>query len=94
LAKLTDLCIYFLIYPQVFEDGATYRGRLKTLGRQIVKALYSDAISPYIDYNLNSDQYAHLVGQNITELLEESTFLLAKELDMNVRHLIFEVLTH
>lgn len=44
-------------------------------------------LSPDIDpdVDLNSDQYDRLVGQNITELLDTSNFLLGKEADEQVR---------
>jgi hypothetical protein len=58
------------------------------LGRHIVKSFYSDMISPNVDANLNSDQYCHLVAQNIAQLLDESTFLVAKERDEQVCHLV------
>ena len=60
------------------------------LGHHIVKSFYSDMImiSLNVDANLNSDQYCRLVAQNIAKLLDESTFLVVKEHDEQVCHLI------
>ena len=77
-----------LIRPQIFEDGATYRGRLKALGRQLTKTLYSDVIAPEVVFDCNSDQYARVAGESVTEFLTQSKFLLAKERDKHVRCLI------
>jgi hypothetical protein len=88
LLEPTVIVSAFKSIPQVFEDGATYRGRLKALGRHVIKTFYSDMISPTCESNLNSDQYTRLIGENVTGLLEESTFLLAKELDGQVHHFI------
>ena len=76
----------------VFEDGATYRGRLKTLGRHVVKSFYADMIFPNVDGNLNSDQYHQLVLQNVTGLLSEASFLLVRECDEQVRRWICRIL--
>ncbi|KAF8811157.1 hypothetical protein BYT27DRAFT_7208610 [Phlegmacium glaucopus] len=69
----------------VFEDGSTYRGRLKTLGRSIVKLYYKDALEPDIRINHNSDQQAETIRENVASLLKDSLFLLATELDENGR---------
>lgn len=86
------LCTHFRFVFQIFEDGATYHGRLKTLGRHIVKSFYSDMIFPNVDGNLNSDQYHQLVSQNVTGLLSEASFLLAREHDEQVRRWICPIL--
>jgi hypothetical protein len=69
---------------QVFEDGSSYRGRLKLLSRTIVKACYKDIIQPNIMEDHNSDQAAMVVRDNVTKSLNDSSFLLAAELDENV----------
>ena len=69
---------------QVFEDGSTYRGRLKFLGRTIVKSCYENILNPNIMEDHNSDQASMIVRDNVAETLRESTFLLAAELDENV----------
>ena len=69
---------------QVFEDGATHRGRLKTLGRTIVKAFYEDILQPNIMDGHNSDQAMMVVRDNVTKTLDDSSFLLAAEPDENV----------
>lgn len=37
---------YIAIFGQVFQEAATYRGTLKTLGRIVVRAKYADALDP------------------------------------------------
>lgn len=69
---------------QVFEDGSTYRGRLKILGRIIVKAYYKNLLEPNITECHNSDQVTKLVQENVNKVLEDSSFLRAAEADENV----------
>lgn len=72
------------LIPQVFEDGSTYRGRLKTLGRNVVKACYKDTIQPDIEECHNSDQAKIVVRDNVANILKDSLFLLATKPDENV----------
>ena len=72
------------LFSQVFEDGSTYRGRLKLLGRIVVKAYYRDTLQPDIVEGHNSDQVRMVVRDNVTKILEDSSFLCATELDENV----------
>jgi hypothetical protein len=72
------------IVSQVFEDGATYRGRLKTLGRTVVKMFYADLLQPDITEGHNSDQVLMVIKDNVTTALADSSFLLATERDENV----------
>ena len=44
-----------------------------------------DVLKPSITDNINSDQYQEVVANNVKMLLGESTFLLAPELDDQVR---------
>lgn len=79
---LSTFIILFVF--QVFEDGSTYRGRLKLLGRTVVKACYEDLLQPEIMECHNSDQAEMVVRDNVTKALGDSSFLLAAELDENV----------
>lgn len=72
------------LISQVFQDGSTYRGRLKLLCRVIVKACYEDMLHPNIVEGHNSDQAIMTVRDNVTKILQDSTFLLATEPDENV----------
>ena len=73
-----------LLVLQVFEDGATHCGRLKTLSRTIVKSCYKDVLDPDIMDDHNSNQAAMVVSNNVTKILENSLFLVATEPDENV----------
>lgn len=70
---------------QVFEDGATYRGRQKNLVRPLVHMYYRSALSPDIQGNYNSAQEAEIIKDAVQELLDDLKFHLATELDQNVR---------
>ena len=71
------LSIYFSLIPcfQIFEDGATYRGRMKSMGREVVKIHYRAALYPVIDYCHNSDQREQIISDNVKKLIEDSLFL-------------------
>jgi hypothetical protein len=56
---------------------------LKAKARDIVEIYYADVLKPSIE-NLNSDQYAEIVAENVQALLASSTFLLAPERDEQV----------
>jgi hypothetical protein len=62
-----------------------YNGRLKLLGRTIVKEYYEDVLQPNIMEGHNSDQAMMIVRDNVTATLQDSSFLLAAEPDENVR---------
>lgn len=85
----TLVCSIILTYcgisneSQVFNDGASYRGRLKTKARDIVEIFYADALRPSV-MECNSDQYQQMVAKNVKSLLDDSSFLLAPELDDQV----------
>ena len=72
------------LISQVFEDGSTYRGRLKLLGRSIVKIHYEDTLQPNIMNGCNSDQAMMMVRDNVAKILNDSSFLISNELDENV----------
>jgi hypothetical protein len=57
---------------------------LKTNARDIIDMCYADALKPSITDNINSDQYLQLIADNVKTLLNDSTFLLAPELDDQV----------
>ena len=82
--SVLTLLAFLPLVSQVFEDGSTYRGRLKLLSRTVVKACYEDILRPDIMEGHNSDQAAIIVRDNVTKILEDSSFLLATEPDENV----------
>jgi hypothetical protein len=84
-AKSCTLSTFIPVVSQVFEDGASYHGRLKLLGRTIVKEYYEDVLQPNIMEGHNSDQAMMIVRDNVTATLQDSSFLLAAEPDENVR---------
>ena len=67
---------YGLIFGfQIFEDGATYRGRMKTLARQVVSFHYKAKLDPIIEHCHNLDQRDEAISRNVRQLIEESLFL-------------------
>jgi hypothetical protein len=60
---------------QIFEDGASYRGRLKTMAREVVKFYYKDAFNSDIEHCHNSDQRDNAISKKIKKLIDESLFL-------------------
>jgi hypothetical protein len=81
---ISCILLTFPLLFQVFEDGATYRGRLKLIGRTVVKAYYQDILQPDITECHNSDQAAAAVRDGVSQILDDSSFLLAAEPDENV----------
>jgi hypothetical protein len=77
------LSLFSLVF-KVFEDGSTHRGRLKLLGRIIVKTYYEDVLQPDITEGHNSDQATMIIRDKVTTILDDSSFLLASEPDENV----------
>jgi hypothetical protein len=69
--------IHYGLIPcfQIFEDGAAYRGRLKIMGRDVIKLHYRAALDPEIEGDHNSDQREQVIAENVKKLLDESLFL-------------------
>ena len=67
-------------------DSIDFRGQLKVKARDIVETYYADVLKPSITDNINSNQYQEVVADNVKMLLGDTTFLLAPELDDQVRH--------
>ena len=63
---------------------------MKALGHKTVEAYYSDAFHPDIQHGHNSDDLEQVVKENVTGLLEGSSFHLAPERDENVRPFLCE----
>ena len=60
---------------QVFQEASTYRGILKSLGREIARSKYSDALS-ILDYEQeNQEGLYQQVAANVQALLNEGLFL-------------------
>ena len=62
-------------YFQIFEDGAAYRGRLKAMGRKVIKLHYRAYLNPDIDISHNSSQREDAIADNLRKLIDESLFL-------------------
>lgn len=60
---------------QIFEDGASYRGRMKGIARDIVTLHYKNELFPVIEHCHNSNQRDEVVAENVKNLLDESLFL-------------------
>ena len=73
-----------LLISQVFEDSSTYCGHLKLLGHVVVKTCYEDTLKPNIMECHNLDQAMMVIRDNVTNILQDSSFLLATEPDENV----------
>ena len=84
ILSCTLMTMIVSLISQVFQDGSTYRGRLKLLCRVVVKACYEDMLQPNIVEGHNSDQAIMTIRDNVTKILQDSTFLLATEPDENV----------
>ena len=66
----------------MFEDGAAYRGHLKTKIREIVKICFRDLIDPQIEFAHNSSQRAEIISENISKSI--NTFHMGLECDDQV----------
>jgi hypothetical protein len=69
---------------QIFEDGACNRGRLKVMGRDVVKEFFSDQIEPSMPFGHNSAQQVEAVAEAVREVIDGSLFLKGPDLDANV----------
>ena len=56
ILSCTLMTMIVSLISQVFQDGSTYRGRLKLLCRVVVKACYEDMLQPNIVEGHNLDQ--------------------------------------
>ena len=69
---------------QIFEDGASYRSRLKSLARDVVKFHYKDAFDAKIEGCHNSDQRDEAISQNIKKLIDGVFFIQGpKDVEVN-----------
>jgi hypothetical protein len=68
---------YWLIpyYFQIFEDGAAYRGRMKTMCRDVIKFHYRAELDPEIEYGHNSNEREQVIANNVKNLIDDSLFL-------------------
>ena len=73
---------------QVFEEGTTSRGRMKTTARDVVRLFYKDDLYPDLDFCHNSAQLEELVADNVKKLLKDSRFHIGLKLDAQVNPLL------
>jgi hypothetical protein len=59
---------------QIFEDGAAYRGRLKTMGRDIIKIHFQAELNPDIEHCHNSNQRDEAIAGNVKKLIDKIPF--------------------
>lgn len=67
--------VWLISCCQIFEDGAAYRGRMKSMGRDVVKIHYRAELYPDIDICHNSNQRDGIIADNVKKLTEGSLFL-------------------
>jgi hypothetical protein len=72
-------CPFFILASltllQIFEDGATYRGQLKTLCRNLTAVHLTSDLTPHIEHSHNQLEYYELVKDNVKKLLKKAFFL-------------------
>lgn len=78
----------FFAFFQIFEDGASYRGHMKTLAHEVFKFHYKSALTSDIDDGHNSDQRDQIISDKIKRLTNESLFIQGP-LDAQVNPLFF-----
>lgn len=69
------LSLHFSLLSQIFEDGPTTRGKLKTKTHTLFKQHYKKIIKPIINRGHNSDELIEIVRSGVKELLKDSQFL-------------------
>jgi hypothetical protein len=82
--------VALLITNQIFQDGASYRSRLKALAANLVAVHYKTELEPEINYPHNELEYWELVSRNVDALLKNGMFLRGATHDENVRSDILE----
>jgi hypothetical protein len=66
---------FIIVCFQIFEDGASYQGRLKQLARDIVLLQYKDDLQPLMADLPNQTDYYTVVAQNVEILLKQGFFM-------------------
>jgi hypothetical protein len=69
---------------QVFAEGSTFRGHMKTIARPIVLQSYKQYLDPTYDRKKPQSR-KKLIVRNVTQLLREGNFL-QNGVDANVRY--------
>ncbi|KAH9167798.1 hypothetical protein EDB89DRAFT_2074550 [Lactarius sanguifluus] len=69
----------------IFDDGASYRGRMKTMARDIVKSHFKAELEPSLTYGHNSSEQAQVISDAVKNCLRNSLFLVGPKLDENGR---------
>jgi hypothetical protein len=61
---------------QIFEDGATYRGRMKKIGSNLIPIYYAEHVWPTIDdRGQNQPEYEEMISTGASTLLRGGFFL-------------------
>jgi hypothetical protein len=75
---------------QIFEDGATYRGRMKKIASDFVPIYYAEHVRPTInDHGQNQLEYEEMISMGASTLLRGGFFLQGGK-DENVIPNLFE----
>ncbi|KAH9159459.1 hypothetical protein EDB89DRAFT_2083809 [Lactarius sanguifluus] len=69
----------------IFDDGPSYRGRMKTMARDIVKSHFKAELNPSLTFGHNSSEQAQVISDAVRNTLQNSLFLVGPELDENGR---------
>ncbi|KAH9164867.1 hypothetical protein EDB89DRAFT_1911835 [Lactarius sanguifluus] len=68
----------------IFDDGPSYRGRMKTMARDIVKSHFKAELNPSLTFGHNSSEQAQVISDAVRNTLQNSLFLVGPELDENI----------
>ena len=76
---------------QIFEDGATYHGRMKKIASDFVSIYYAEHVRLTIDdHGQNQLEYEEMISMGASTLLRGGFFLPSGK-DKNVIHNLFEM---
>ncbi|KAH9027023.1 hypothetical protein EDB85DRAFT_2148836 [Lactarius pseudohatsudake] len=88
-ASINDTATYHVDHSSmtavIFDDGASYRGRMKTMARDIVKSHFKAELEPSLAFDHNSSEEAQAISDAVRNCLQNSLFLVGPKLDENGR---------
>ncbi|KAH9023796.1 hypothetical protein EDB85DRAFT_2150948 [Lactarius pseudohatsudake] len=84
-ASINDTATYHVDHSSmtavIFDDGASYRGRMKTMARDIVKSHFKAELEPSLAFDHNSSEEAQAISDAVRNCLQNSLFLVGPKLD-------------
>lgn len=63
------------MFAKIFEDGASYRGQLKTLCRELTREYYAQVMQPEMEAGHNQMHFFETITDGIKDLLHQGKFL-------------------